>query len=539
MRRWNGWGDEDQDFPLNAGAIRFLQHQIGPGKPLPDAGLAEVLASVPTSRLPVSDLYSTDAELRVRHARGQSLPDWLALHSGEINHFPDAVARPESAEEIRALLHLANERKINLIPYGGGTSVVGHINPIASQRPNLTISLANFNCLNQIDTISNLASFGAGTSGPQVEAQLKPHGYLLGHYPQSWELSTLGGWVASRSSGQQSLRYGRIEQLFAGARIETCNGTLDIPTFPASAAGPDIKEMILGSEGRLGIITDVTVKITPLPQHESFHVIFFPDQHRALAALRELAQQRVPLSMMRLSNPKETWTQLQLAGHPHAIAVLERYLRLRGAKSEKCMFTFGISGSKTVCNQLLRQLRQSVRHYDGIDTGQLLGKKWQQTRFRSPYLRQSLWQQGYAADTVETAVDWVRVAPAMNAVESALNGCLKPYGEKVLVFTHLSHIYSQGSSLYTTYVFRCGNTYADTLSRWQQLKAAASEAILANQGTISHQHGVGLDHARYLAAEKGHLGLSAIAALCRQFDPNQIMNPGKLITMEPDREQAD
>ncbi|MDP3364861.1 MAG: FAD-binding protein, partial [Pseudomonas sp.] len=355
MRRWNGWGDEATEVELPAHGEAFLAELIGPGQRLADASLQDVLARVPASRLAPHPLICQDAEVRVRHARGQSLPDWLAMRSGEFGLFPDGVACPESAEQIRELLAWAQKHDVTLIPYGGGTSVAGHINPQAGQRPVLTLSLERMTRLLDIDEDSLIATFGPGANGPQVESQLRARGYTLGHFPQSWELSTLGGWVASRSSGQQSLRYGRIEQLFAGGKLETFAGTLDIPTFPASAAGPDLRELVLGSEGRFGVISEVRVRISRLAEQERFYAVFLPNWQQALSAIRSLAQARVPLSMLRLSNAIETRTQLALAGHPQQIALLEKYLALRGARDEKCMLTFGVTGSRVQNAASLKQ----------------------------------------------------------------------------------------------------------------------------------------------------------------------------------------
>ena len=279
MKQWNGWGDDQNDLgmELSASTLGYLHQLIGASTPLPDATLEQVLAQVPASRLPSHELVSLDAEDRLRHARGQSLPDWLAMRSGEFGVFPDAVAFPKTSADVQSLLLYAQQHQASVIPYGGGTSVVGHINPEEGERPVLTIDMTGMNQLIALDSESQIATFGAGATGPMVESMLAASGYTLGHYPQSWELSTIGGWVASRSSGQQSLRYGRIEQMFAGGRIETLKGTLEIPTFPASAAGPDVREMFMGSEGRMGIITEVKVRVTPVAEHESFHVIFFPD----------------------------------------------------------------------------------------------------------------------------------------------------------------------------------------------------------------------------------------------------------------------
>ncbi|HET8731891.1 MAG TPA: FAD-binding oxidoreductase [Moraxellaceae bacterium] len=532
MRKWNGWGDDATEFPANAGVKSFLRHLLGNARPLPDATLASVLASVPPSRLPPHPLVQTSPDIRVRHARGQSLPDWLAVRSGEIGLFPDGVAEPKSAAEVRSLLDHARVHDLTVIPYGGGTSVAGHINPLAGARPVLTISLARLNGLIALDRESQLATIGAGASGPEVERLLNAEGYTLGHFPQSFELSTLGGWVVTRSSGQQSLRYGRIEQLFAGGRVETLLGTMDIPTFPASSAGPDLREMVLGSEGRLGVLTEVTVRVSRLPEAEEFHVFFFPDWDRASQAIREVAQSRLPLSMLRLSNAEETRTQLILAGHPGSVAVLDRLLRVRGAGDGRCMMTVGVSGSRANVRFGLAELKKIVRSRGAIATGQLLGRKWAANRFRAPYLRESLWALGYAVDTLETAVDWPRVTPAIDSIESALRNGLADEGEKVLAFTHLSHLYAQGSSIYTTYLYRAGPDYATTLARWQTLKRAASEAIVAHGGTISHQHGVGRDHAPWLRAEKGEIGMGTLRALCDHFDPEHRLNPGKLLLDE-------
>lgn len=531
MKRWNGWGDDanDLNYELSKSALGFLESLIGKAKPLPDASLQQVLATVPASRLPQHALYSTDAEDRLRHARGQSLPDWLALRSGRVGTFPDAVAYPQSSDDVRALLLHAQTQQIDVIPYGGGTSVVGHINPEPNGRPVLTIDTTRMNKLLALDKQSQIATFGAGTVGPQVESQLAPLGYTLGHYPQSWELSTIGGWVASRSSGQQSMRYGRIEQMFAGGRIETLKGTLEIPTFPATSAGPDLREFFLGTEGRLGIITEVKARVTPLPGHEAFHVLFFPSWEIALAAVREIVQSKMQLSMMRLSNRMETFTQLKLAGSARVIALLEWYLRKRGIGDDKVMFTFGVTGSKAQCAMPLRLTRQIARRHGAVGAGPALGKKWEHSRFRSPYLRHGLWDAGYAVDTMETAIDWVRVADAAAAIQGDIAGALADEGERVHAFTHLSHMYGQGSSVYTTYIFRCGNSYEETKARWDKLKAAGAEAIVRFGGTISHQHGVGKDHAKYLQAEKGELGIEAIRGLVAMFDPQQQMNPGKLL----------
>ena len=535
MRRWNGWGETTTSYPLPENAGAFLEELVGPGTPPQDAALADVVASVPDSRLPDHPLLKTDPAERLRHARGQSFPDWVALRTGRIPAFPDAVAHPVTAVEVRELIDFSQKVGAQLIPYGGGTSVVGHINvghinPLGDGPPVLTVNLQRLNRLLRFDPTNQLATFGAGIMGPDLEAQLRARGHTLGHFPQSFELSTLGGWVATRSSGQQSLRYGRIEDLFAGGSMVTPQGTLDMPPFPASAAGPDLRQLVLGSEGRLGIITEATVRVSPLPEREDFHAVFFPDFESGQTAARTMVQARLPLSMMRLSTAVETTTTLALAGHERLIGLLEQLLYLRGISDGKCLLMLGFTGSSDQVKKTRSAALEITSTYGGIHVGRQFGRQWANGRFRTPYLRNSLWEVGYAVDTLETATTWSNVPLMISAIETAIHNAIAPFDEKAHVFTHLSHVYRQGASIYTTYLFRLGADGDETLARWQAMKTAASQAIVAHKGTISHQHGVGSDHAPYLAAEKGELGIAALDALCKQFDPDGVMNPGKLIS---------
>ena len=526
MKRWNGWGDDTVDVALGDEALSFLAERIGKGKAPVDAGFDAACASIGAGRLAPHPLVDTAPATRALHALGQSLPDWLRLRHGRLGAVPDGVAFPESAEQVRSLLLHAQRCGADVIPYGGGTSVAGHVNVPDAAQPTLCIDMRRMRSLIALDREAQLATFGAGVTGPDLEAQLRAHGYTLGHFPQSFEYSTLGGWVVTRSSGQQSLRYGRIEGLFAGGRVETPSGTLEIPTFPASAAGIDLREMVLGSEGRLGILTEATVRVSRLPEYEAFHAVFFPDWERAERAVRELSQARLPLSMLRLSNAVETTTMLALAGHARQVGLLERYLGWRGCGANKCMLMIGVTGARA---QSKAALRAALRLAGGVHIGRALGERWRHGRFRNVYLRNTAWAHGYAIDTVETAVDWPGVTRAMQAVEAAAGEAFAAHGERVHAYTHLSHIYPQGASVYSTFVYRLTSDFETDLARWRDLKQAVSNAIVASGGTISHQHGVGADHAPWLEAEKGELGLAAMRALFREFDPEGRMNPGKLV----------
>ena len=528
MKRWNGWGDDGTHYELKPDALGFLRERLGAGTTPTDASLSAALRRVPLSRLADRAGFETDPELRLRHARGHSFPDWLAMRFGQLGPFPDAVARPQDHQQAAAMLAQARQAGAIVIPYGGGTSVVGHLAVPANDRPVLSISLEHMNRLLDLDESTWLARFGAGTAGPGVEKQLSERGYVLGHYPQSWEYSTVGGWVVTRSSGQQSLRYGRIEQMFDSGRLLSPRGEMQVGGAPASSAGPDLREFVMGSEGRLGLLTEAVLRVRPVPEHESFHAVFFPAWADAFSAIRELGQSGLPLSMLRLSNAAETETQLALAGEGAGMRWLDRYLRLRGAAAGRCMMMLGVTGSRRETRYALRGARDIAGTRRGIWIGTPIGSKWAHNRFHGVHVRNAAWEQGYAIDTVETAVNWTGVAGLMSAVEQAARDALAADGEKVHAFTHLSHVYRQGCSVYSTFVFRAAASAEQNLERWARMKKAVSGAIVGHGGTISHQHGVGVDHAPYLPAEKGPLGMDLIRAVARELDPDEIMNPGKL-----------
>jgi alkyldihydroxyacetonephosphate synthase len=519
------------DLPSQAdGLIREL---IGEGFHNADYPLEQFLAQMPGSRLPSHPLVSIDPRERLIHAHGQSLPDWVGLRRGVLRRFPDGVAFPSHGAELAAVLQLAAEQNWVVIPYGGGTSVVGHLSVPEDDRPVLTVSLARLCRMVHLDPISRLATFEAGVRGPDLEAQLRGHGFTLGHFPQSFEYSTLGGWVATRSSGQQSAHYGRIEALFAGGRMLTPRGEMTFPTFPASAAGPDLRQLALGSEGRMGVLSEATVRISALPARDDVVGFFFPDWEAGAAAARKLSGAGVPFSMLRLSNAVETMTSLAIAGHANLIRWLKRYLRVRNiSDTTACMALVGFTGTERLVRAARAEATTIFRAEKGVSVGTPMGAAWKKTRFRAPYLRNTLWDLGYALDTMETIVPWEKVTPTMTAIESAIRESLGRWQEKVHVFTHLSHVYPTGSSIYTTYIFRATQDPQETLSRWQAIKSAGSREIVRAGGTISHQHGVGLDHAPYLPAEKGALGMATLRHAFNYFDPQGRMNPGKLCLPE-------
>jgi len=528
MRRWDGWGEDRADTPLGAAGRRYVEARVGSATPTRAATLAEVVAVVPASRLAEHPLLDMDPELRVRRARGQSLPDLLCLRAGRLEAVPDAVARPTSAEDVRALIDHAHIVGARLIPYGGGTSVVGGVTTRPSGDPVITVDLARLAGVTQLDERSGLVTAGSGTSGPALAAALTPHGLTVGHEPQSWELATIGGWVAARGSGLKSLGNGRIEQLYAGGTLEAPAGTLDMPPYPGSAAGPDLRQVVLGSEGRLGILTDVILRAMPVPEVERFDAWAMPGWATGHDAVHALARARPGLSLLRLSTPAETRALLALADRPSQTRALTTYLRARRRPRDWSLLLIGASGAKRTVKAARGEAASILKAHGGIRLP-VLAEAWYRSRYKSPYLRNTLLAAGYGAETLETATDWAQVPGLLARLEAVISTALAPRGERVHVFTHLSHVYPSGSSLYLTYLFRLGGDPDEALDRARAIKRAASEMLVAEGATITHHHGVGVDHAPYLAAEKGPLGMAALEALVRTFDPDGLMNPGVLL----------
>lgn len=535
-RRWNGWGAVDVEASLPASARSMLGHIIGPGSAPRDATLAALVAALPPSRIDASDAdalhLSLDPADRLFHARGQSLPDWIALRSGRSIVAPDAVARPPDAAAVRAIFERARGAGWRCVPIGGASSVVGGVTTRAGDQPVVALDLAEMAGLRALDERSSLATFGAGTLGPAVEAALEPHGLELGHVPQSFEWSTVGGWVATRSSGAASMGVGRIEALFAGGHLEAPAGPLDLPPFPASAAGPDLRELVLGSEGRLGVLTDVTVRARPRPVRDIVRAYRLPDWDSAVEAGRGLARAGLPLHFVRVSTPAETQSMLSMADDVRAVRWLQRYVRWRGHGPESCLVLVGMAGSAAVVRATEGEVAATIKRARGIGVPGM-GAAWQRERLRAPYARNALWDAGYATDTLETAGPWSTIPALAAALAPALRHGLDADDEQVHAFSHLSHLYPTGSSLYVTYLYRLAPDPDVTLDRWQRLKRIASETIVAHGGTISHQHGVGTDHAPYLAAEKGELGMAALADAVARFDPDGILQRGVLLDDGP------
>ncbi len=528
-RRLVGWGFEGESYSPSQELLAWCRQRLGETRPGASIDLSTV--RLPGHRdLPDLGLEpSTEYFDRMAHCRGQGLPDILRMREGNVPALPDAVLRPTNAEEVETVLRRSAAGGLRLIPWGGGSSVTGAVNVLASEVPTVILDLERLAGLQALDTTSGLATFGAGTFGPQIEAALEPSGLTLGHFPQSWELSTLGGWVVTRSSGQESLGYGRIDDMVAGLELVAPAGRLSLAPQPASAAGPDLRRLVLGSEGRLGVLTNVTVRVRPKPEAFEVEAALLPSWPAALEAARNLVQGRVPLHLLRLSDEPETEVAMAVGLGRHFFAPLVRqYLRWKGIRGG-CLVFCGAGGGEDHIDETLSRARTVLRRFGGVSLGQGPGRKWRADRFRHPYLRDGLLDLGIATDTLETAAPWSRLEALTATVRRALESALQEEGERVAVLCHLSHPYPDGASLYFTFFFRCAEDSAHTLERWAKLKRAATEALVEAGATVSHHHGVGQVHAPWLPREIGAEGIGLLQAAARHMDPQGILNPNTLL----------
>ncbi len=525
-RRLDGWGFAGQSFAPSSALLDWLRDRLGGAEPLPAFDPATLEAPSPSPLPELGCRVSRAALDRFAHSRGRGFPDLVRLRTATVARLPDAVASPAGEAELEALLALGESHGMKLIPWGGGTSVTGGVNPPPGPEPVVTVDLGRFSGLEDLDPVSGLATFGAGTLGPAIEAALAAEGWTLGHFPQSWELSTLGGWIATRSAGQESLGYGRIEALVAGLDLVAPAGHLRVPAMPASAAGPDLRQLVLGSEGRFGVITRAVVRVRPLPESRRVEALLVPSWCRGAAAARELVQAGVPLALLRLSDAPETEVAMRVGLGHHAWAPLaRRWLGFRGIGEDACLLLLGATGSHGAVDAALEDARALLKPHGAVSLGRGPGNRWLADRFRHPYLRDGLLDVGYATETLETAVPWSRLDALREAVVAALQAAAAAGERPSPVLCHLSHPYRDGASLYFTFFFRCPRDPDQAIHRWARIKRRASEAIARAGGTLSHHHGIGAWHAPWYPHEAGDDGSRALRRVARELDPLGVLNP--------------
>ncbi|MFG2310453.1 FAD-binding oxidoreductase [Streptomyces sp. NPDC048566] len=522
---WSGWGDPAEAAPLPDAVTGLLRDLLGVkpretgtrplaeiavADPPPDAALRALARAVGGE-----EHVRTDAESRIRHTRGKSTPDLLKIREGDATDAPGAVVLPGGHDEVLAVLRVCAEHGLAAVPFGGGTSVVGGLAPERSAF--VALDLRRMNGLTDIDPVSRTATLQPGLRAPDAEALLAEHGFTLGHFPQSYEWATIGGFAAARSSGQASAGYGRFDEMVLGLTVATPEGTLDVGRAPRSAAGPDLRQLILGSEGAFGVITAVTVRVRPLPRTRVYEGWRFASFEEGTAALRRLAQDGPRPTVLRLSDETETFVGL---AQPDAIGAAEV------PADAGCTAIAGYEGTEadTACRR--EQAAAVLRAAGGTYLGAEPGERWAHGRYSAPYLRDALLDAGAFAETLETATFWSRVPALYAAVRGALTKTLTAAGTPPLVMCHISHVYENGASLYFTVVSAQGE---DAVAHWAPAKRAANEAVLRAGGTISHHHGVGTDHRAAYVREAGPLGIEALRAVKRRLDPDGVCSPGILL----------
>ena len=531
---WWGWGNPAISPQLDAEAQAVLRERIGELEPWPLARQIEDFELPPAEPLPaaLTDAVGADAifssnEDRLRHASGRGYADLARMRGGSLEAAPDAVVLPPDAEALRRVLDVCAGEGIAVVPFGGGTSVVGGVEPLRGAHQRL-ISL-DLGALRDVavDRRSLTARLGAGLRGPEAEAALGHQGLTLGHFPQSFEYATIGGFAATRSAGQASSGYGRFDALVSSIRLLAPAGDMQTLETPHTAAGPALRELIVGSEGVLGVIPEVTVRVRPAPAVRRYEAWMAESFEAGAEIVRALAQGPGLPDVLRVSDEEETRGSLALSGPRGATGRLfSGYLGLRKRSSGALMIVGHEGEEESVARRralAVRELRSGGAAY----LGQAAGRSWEHGRYQGPYLRDTLMAQGAMVETLETSHTWSRLGELHDAVAAAIHASLDGQGTPGLVFCHLSHAYADGASLYFTFIAR--SRHGAELEQWRQVKRAASEAIVASGGTITHHHAVGRDHAPYMEAEVGSTGLDVLRAVKDRLDPTGIMNPGKLL----------
>jgi alkyldihydroxyacetonephosphate synthase len=554
--RWWGWGTVDQTFSLEGRPAFWpmLQEWLElPDEAIeqetPPVALEEISLHPPRLDDPVlSSLHRmlgdgvvhVDQQSRVEHAYGKSYRDLVRIRAGYIPNPPDVVVYPVNQGQVVSVLKWAADRDIAVIPFGGGSTVLGGVEPSPGERCTISLDLARLDRVLAVDPVSRTARIQAGATGPEVEAQLNKHGFTLGHFPQSFEFSTLGGWIATRSAGQTSVGYGKIEHMTQAIRVVTPVGIIDTKDTPATAAGPGLLDMLIGSEGAYGVITEATMRIHPLPQIQDYRGLLFHSLEDGIAAFRDLMQSpSLRPAIIRLSDAPETAAQSAMS-HEHqglrrlVDSLIERYLQITkfDLTSDTTFMLLGFDGDDEWTAKQWRCAMEICSEHQGLSLGRALGRSWKRDRYAHPYLRDTLLGHGVMVDTLETATTWSNLEHLYEAMVNAMKATITATGGGPgYVLTHISHAYAHGASLYSTFLGRQagGPDPLALQAQWHEVKQATTEAILGAGGTLTHHHGIGRDHAPWFEDEIGVVGIRALQSLKETLDPANTLNPGILL----------
>ena len=543
--KWWGWGSPDVLFPMeNKPQLwPWIQKKVG----LSDAHTTKAVdrKRIQLSRAKLNsgfceeiekflkgDQITIDEEERLLHSYGKSYPDLLRVRRGEIAHAPDMILLPEKHEDVELIVRSAARNNVCLIPFGGGTNIVGGVNPLdKNQRMVVSLDMRRMNNVLSIDKYSRTAVIQAGALGPKLEADLEKEGYSLGHHPDSFEFSTLGGWLATRSAGMQSDAYGKIEDMVVSIRMVTPSGTITTRDTPASSAGPDLNQLVIGSEGVLGVITEATMRVHRAPEVKDYRGYLFPSFEDGLNAIYESVQSHYPPSLIRLQDSGETELAFNMKAHKKGLAALiqkpiKSYLAAKGYTSP-CIMIVGFEGEKEHVHTSRKECLRVFRKHRGFPLGKSVGQTWSVDKYNVPYLRDFVMDYGAMVDVSETAACWSRVLPLYRNVIQAIQEKQKSETGAGYVGCHISHTYKTGACLYFTYAAR--QRQGDELKQYYEFKKLITDTIMKSGGTLSHHHAVGYEHLDWVEEEISTTGVQALRAVKNSLDPQGIFNPGKLI----------
>ena len=548
--KWWGWGVEGVSF----------HHEDKPGfRPIvieavdldvsvePTAARSPDLPEVPRPMIPAElvaelreavgpdNVVGTDED-RIVHTYGKSVRDLLRLRAGDIPRVPDVVVYPGSEEEVQLIVDRAVAANAVLIPFGGGSNISGSLQaPADETRPVVSVDMGRMNQVLSVDEESGLARVQAGALGPDLEKQLSAQGWTLGHFPDSFTHSTLGGWVATRSSGMQSDKYGDISEITRGVRVVQPGKVLVLRPLPSTSTGPSVREMILGSEGRLGIITEVTVQVHRIPQNRLILGYLFPSWDAALATMQEISASDAHPSVTRVSDGRETRFSFAARKKSSGLSIsslaskgLMKVLERRGWQlDQSCLSFIGYEGGKDHVQRQKAMVKEIVGKHGGIVLGKGPGVIYDQKKFDTPYIRDFLLDRGAIGDVSETAAPWSRLKPLYDNVMAAANGAFAELGVTGWIMCHLSHSYHSGACLYFTFAFK--HDGVDPLAQYDRVKSAIQQAFVDSDGTLSHHHAVGTEHAPWLEQDISAPGVHMIDGLFAAIDPGGNFNPGKIV----------
>jgi alkyldihydroxyacetonephosphate synthase len=545
--KWWGWGLEGVGFHFEdkPSFQPFVQKAVGLDvrtPPVPPLAFEEL--TVAPSRLSPSfeaELVAivgeensfTDDKTRVVHTYGKSIRDLLRIRRNEIARVPDVVVYPADEFAVQQIVDAAVAAGAVIIPFGGGSNIAGSLEPLASEeRTIVSLDLGRLDRVLSIDEGSGLARIQAGAQGPFIEEQLNAKGWTMGHFPDSFTHSTLGGWVATRSSGMQSDKYGDIADIARGLRMVRPGTVVELRPLPSTSTGPSVREMIIGSEGRLGVITEVTVQVHRQPAVREVQAYFFPNWKAGLAAMHAISESDAAPSITRVSDARESGFSLSTRKESKGVSgaaqnVLMSVLKRRGWDLEQmCLSFIGFEGSASHVAYEKKLVGSIVKKNGGIGVGKGPGALYDQKKFDTPYLRDFLLDRGAAADVSETAAPWSKLQEVYDDTVAAAYSAYEALGVHGWIMCHLSHSYNSGACLYFTFAFVHGD---DPIAQYEVVKSSIQQAFMSHGGTLSHHHGVGVEHAPWMQQDISEGGVALIQGLFDAADPDAQFNPGKVL----------